>query len=74
MSIQTRKYKLIERVMQFNEAELRKLEVLLEEVTLDPKVERDLTARALESEKDIEEGRVFSLKEANDRLNKRLGL
>ncbi len=74
MSIQARKYQLIERVMQFTEAELIKLETLLEEVNLDPQIEKDLTARALQSETEIKDGKVYTIKEANERINKRLGL
>ena len=73
-SLEIRKYHLIERVMRFNEAELNYLEAFLEEKALDPETERELIARALVSQKDIREGKVFTIEEAEAHIKKRLGL
>lgn len=74
MNIKTRKYHVIERIMQLNEVELDAMESFLEEVKNNPQIKEELMARALQSEKDISEGKVSTLEEANDRLNKQLGL
>jgi hypothetical protein len=74
MDIEARKYQLIEQVMKLSEEELKKMEAFLEDLYLDPQLKEKLTKRALQSEKDIKEGRVYTLEEAEARLNKRLGL
>ena len=44
------------------------------EIELDPSIEKEMKARALKSEQDIKEGKVYTIEEAEARLNKRLGL
>ena len=74
MDIEARKYHIIERIMKLSEPELNKIEAFLEENKLDPQLEKELTARAIQSEKDIKKGNVYTVEEAESRLNKRLGL
>jgi len=74
MDLASRKYHLIERVMLLNEKELDKIETLLNQEILDPEVEKVMTQRALQSEKDIKEGNVYSVDEANSRLNQKFNL
>lgn len=74
MNTEARKYHIIERIMQFNEAELSAMESFLNEENKGPQIEKELMARASQSEKDIVEGKVCTLEEANARLNKRLGV
>ncbi len=40
---------------------------------IDPSVEKEMTSRILKSEQDIQEGKVFTIEEAKDRLKKKLG-
>lgn len=40
----------------------------------DPLIQKEMISRALKSEKDIKEGKVYTIEEAETRLNKRLGL
>ena len=72
MDLASRKYHLMERVMLLSEKELDKIEALLNQETLDPEVEKTLTERALQSEKDIKEGKLYTIEEANSRLNQKL--
>jgi hypothetical protein len=72
MDLASRKYHLMERVMLLSEKELDKIEALLNKEILDPEVEKAMTERALQSEKDIKEGRVYTVEEANSRLNQKL--
>lgn len=44
------------------------------EIELDPSIEKEMKSRALKSEQDIKEGKVYTIEEAEARLNKRLGL
>ena len=74
MNIEARKYHMIEQIMRFDEAELAGMEAFLEERVIDPQVEKELIARALQSERDIKEGRVYNIDEAEQRINRRLGL
>ncbi|MFT6865704.1 MAG: ribosome-binding factor A [Cyclobacteriaceae bacterium] len=70
MNIEARKYHLIERVMKFDEAEINRMEALLE--ADDPEMEKVLTIRALDSEKDIQKGNVYSVEEADTIITRRL--
>lgn len=72
MDLASRKYHLMERVMLLSEKELDKIEALLNNEIFDPDVEKAMTVRALESEKDIKEGRVYTIEEADSRLNQKL--
>jgi hypothetical protein len=74
MNIDARKYHLIEQVMQCTEFELDRVEALFEEAKNEAQIEKDLTKRAEQSEKDISEGKVYTIEEADTRLRKRLGL
>ena len=74
MNIEARKYHLIEQIMRFDEVELRRMEAFMEEKDLDPQIEKALISRAQQSEKDIKEGKVYTLKEAESRINRRLGI
>jgi hypothetical protein len=74
MDLVSRKYHLIERVMLLNEKELDKIETFLNQEILDPEVEKVMTQRALQSEKDIKEGNVYTVDEANSRLNQKFNL
>lgn len=59
------------------ETDLRILETVRAMFTqkdLDPSVEKEMISRALKSEQDIKEGKVYTIEEAEARLNKRLGL
>lgn len=59
------------------ETDLRILEAvraLFTQKDLDPSIEKEMISRALKSEQDILEGRVYTIEEAEARLNKRLGL
>ncbi len=60
---------MIAHVMRFTEAELNKMESLLGELNLDPEIERELTKRASQSEKDIAEGKIYTIKDAEARLS-----
>lgn len=73
MNIESRKYHIIERIMKLSEAELNEMETFLEDKDLDPKTEKELTSRAVQSEKDIQEGNIYTLEEAAKRLKKRFG-
>jgi hypothetical protein len=72
MDIASRKYHLMERVMLLSEKELDKMEALLNKEILDPEVQKAMTKRALQSEKDIQEGKVYTVEEADSRLNQKL--
>lgn len=72
MDLASRKYHLIERVMLLNEKELDKMEALLDKEILDPEIEKAMTQRVLQSEKDIKEGKVYTIEEADSRLNQKL--
>ena len=59
------------------ETDLRILETVRAMFTqkdLDPSVEKEMISRALKSEQDIKEGKVYTIEEAEARLNKRLDL
>ena len=53
---------------------LEAVKVLLAQGEYDVAVEKEMVSRALKSEEDIKEGRVFDVDEADARLNSRLGL
>jgi hypothetical protein len=74
MDLASRKYHLIERVMLLNNKELDKVEALLDKEILDPEIEKAMTQRVLQSEKDIKEGKVYTIEEANSRLNQKFNL
>jgi hypothetical protein len=59
------------------ETDLSLLEVvkaLFTQEDYDPFVEKEMISRALKSEQDIKAGKVYTLGEAEDRLNERLDL
>jgi hypothetical protein len=59
------------------ETNLRLLETvkaLFKQRDFDPSIEKEMISRALESEQDIKEGKVYTIDEAESELNKRLGL
>jgi hypothetical protein len=72
MDLASRKYHLMERVMLLSEKELDKMEALLNKEIFDPEIEKAMTERALQSEKDIKEGKVYTIEEADSRLNQKL--
>jgi hypothetical protein len=77
MDIQTKKLNFIQEVLSVsNEKIIDKLESLLEEEkrNLDPILKEKLTSRALKANEDIKEGRVYSRKEAEAALKKRMGI
>ncbi|MEQ8712038.1 MAG: hypothetical protein RIC80_03425 [Cyclobacteriaceae bacterium] len=53
---------------------LETAKVLFTQNDFDPSIEEEMVSRALKSEQDIKEGKVYTTEEANARLNKRLGL
>ena len=53
---------------------LEMAKALLTQGDFDPAIEEEMITRALRSEKDIKEGKVYTVEEAEDRLNKRLEL
>lgn len=53
---------------------LEAAKALLTQGDFDPSVEKEMVSRALKSEQDIKEGKVYTIEEAEARLNKRLGL
>lgn len=53
---------------------LETVRALFTQKDLDLSVEKEMISRALKSEQDIKEGRVYTIEEAEARLNKRLGL
>ena len=59
------------------ETDLRILEAvkaLFTQKDLDLTIEKEMISRALKSEQDIKEGKVYTIEEAESRVNKRLGL
>ncbi len=60
--------------MLLNNKELDKVEALLDKEILDPEIEKAMTQRVLQSEKDIKEGKVYTIEEANSRLNQKFNL
>lgn len=53
---------------------LETVKALFKQKDFDPSIEKELISRALESEQDIKEGKVYTIDEADSELNKRLGL
>lgn len=53
---------------------LEAIMTLLKKSSLNPVLKEKLTIRALQSEEDIKEGRVFSRQQAEEKLNKRMGI
>ena len=75
MNIETRKLHLFEKILSLdNEVILEKLESVLEEEKLNPETQKNMESRALKAEADIKAGRVYTLEEAETRLNARLGI
>lgn len=75
MNIETRKLHLFEAILSLNnEAIIDKLASVLEEEKLSPETQNIMESRALKAEEDIKEGRVYTLEQAETRLNARLGL
>ena len=59
------------------ETDLRVLEAvkaLFTQKELDPTIEKEMISRVLKSEQDIKEGKLYTIEEAESRINKRLGL
>lgn len=76
MDIQSRKLNFIKEILAIsNEKMMDKLESLLkeEQQDLDPILKDKLTTRALKANKDISEGNIYSRKEAEAKLETRLG-
>ncbi len=73
MDLAGRKYHLIEQVMLLTESEIDKVEKAVNNAS-NNLIEQKLSARALEAEEDIKEGKVYTLEEAETRLNKRFGV
>lgn len=77
MDIQTRKLNFIQEILAVsNEKVISKLESLLkkEQQKLDPKLKEKLTSRAFKANKNIKEGKVYSRKEAEAKLEERMGI
>ncbi len=77
MDIQTRKLNFIQEILEVNsERIIDKLESTLknEQQKLDPILKEKLTSRALKSNENIREGKVFSRKEAEAKLKERIGI
>lgn len=75
MSLEARKLQLFEEILSINsEVIIEKLEHVLEEEHLDPTVQELMESRALKAEEDIKAGRVYTLEEAEAKLNEQLGL
>ncbi len=53
---------------------LETVKALFKQKDFDPSIEKEMISRALESEQDIKEGKVYTIDEADSELNKRLGL
>lgn len=53
---------------------LKTVRALFTQKDFDPATEKEMMSRALKSEQDIKDGKVFTIEEAEARLNKRLGL
>ena len=53
---------------------LETVKALFKQKDFDPAIEKELISRALKSEQDIKEGKVYTIDEAESELNKRLGL
>lgn len=65
MNLQARKYQLIERVMQFNEGELKKMETLLEELS-----ESELSASLEKAMQQVQEGKTVPHSEVRKKYEK----
>lgn len=53
---------------------LETIKALFTQRDFDPSIEKEMISRALESEQDIKEGKVYNVDEAETKLDKRLGL
>lgn len=53
---------------------LEAVRALFTQKELNPSIEKEMISRALKSEQDIKEGKVYTIEEAEARLNKRLDL
>ncbi|MEQ9300323.1 MAG: hypothetical protein RIF33_17250 [Cyclobacteriaceae bacterium] len=53
---------------------LETAKALFTQKDFDPSIEEEMISRALKSEQDIKEGKVYTVEEADARLNERLGL
>ncbi len=73
MDLEGRKYHIIAQVMLLTESEIDKVEVVLKNAS-DSLIAQELIARALEAEEDIKEGKVFTIEEAEAKLNQRFGV
>ena len=60
--------------MHLNEAELNQIEAFLDEKDLNPDIQKELIERALQSEEDIKQGRVYTAEQVEARIKDRLGL
>jgi hypothetical protein len=75
MNLEARKYSVIEKVMRLDEHQLERIESTLnKEMEIDPVLQKKLTSRALKANEDIKEGRVYSRKEAEAKLQERMGI
>lgn len=77
MDIQTRKLNFIQEVLAIsNEKLISKLESILkkEQQNLDPVLKEKLTSRALKANANIKEGALYSRKEAEAKLEERMGI
>lgn len=53
---------------------LETVKALFAQKDFDPSIEKEMVSRALKSEQNIKEGKVYTIEEAAARLNERLGL
>lgn len=77
MDIQTRKLNFIQEILAVNNEKIfDKLESILkkEQQNLDPVLKEKLTSRALKANENIREGKVYSRKEAEEKLKERIGI
>jgi hypothetical protein len=76
MDIKTKKLQLIQEFLAVDSEEIiDELEaVLIRSEVLDPLVQKEMVDRAMRSEEDIKEGRVYTPDEAEARINHRFGL
>jgi hypothetical protein len=53
---------------------LETVKALFTQKNFDPSIQEEMISRALKSEQDIKEGKVYTVEEADARLNEHLGL
>lgn len=76
MDLEAKKLNFIQEILAINnEKIIDKLELLLKkEQGLDPVLKEKLTSRTIKSNKNIEEGKVFTREEAEEKIKARMGL